>query len=86
MEFVFVRNLPRKPEGTGQKAVFEAFRKALLAHRGRWAIYPGRVTNDHGAEMTAYVINSNRRPAFPSRTFEAEARGGVVYVRARPRE
>jgi hypothetical protein len=73
-------SLPRPRVRLGK---FEQFAKDLRESPGRWAVYPGRVTSEHSAECTVWVINTNRRPLFPARSFEARVHNGMVYVRAR---
>lgn len=77
-EFEFVDSPP--PPSHGRNALYEAFRNALRARPGEWALYPREFKNQDSARCTTANINRGRMSTF-SGEYEARTSDCTVYVR-----
>lgn len=83
IEWADVELIPMRAPGYTK---FNEFADELRKRKGHWAVYPGKITSEHSAECTTWVINTGRKPVLPHEEFEAAYEGAVVYVRARKRK
>lgn len=78
-DFKFVDAPP--PPQKGRNALYAAFREALRARPGEWAIWPREMKDRKIAQLTAGNINRGGTKSFPKDEFEARSSDNVVYVR-----
>lgn len=78
-EFTFVDSPP--PPSRGRNGLYDAFRNALRARPGEWAVWPRELKNKATAWQTVGNINRGDGAWRPVGSFEARSSEAAVYVR-----
>lgn len=78
-EFTFVDEPPAQRHG--RNGIYDAFRQALKARPGEWAIYPKEFATTSSATATVANLKRGNSSKYPRGEYEARSSQKVVYVR-----